>query len=433
MADSYFSGAAFTDMIGDDQGLGDWLDMFDESHDSRLQEENVHVQHTSNANEDVDPTASELDHLLPGSDRRDSETSTSHDQAVGAVYGREYHFLLPDLAGRLKKRARGSPNSMAPLPSVMLPPQTSWKPCTFITEDPAALYVLVGTAPSLHGQPSGTLLGTTGQPPHPDRHEKIFAISAKTGKQYIRQKHHNVEFRSAPDAHAPLPDCDGGAVETLTYLPHTTQRPIFGMRLRANGLTDKDVAKIQLYARGLATKKNIKKRHATVRRQMSKNGKHVFDDEGFTSRKYRSKLEATTDYSLSYCTTLPSSRQTQVQPAAPRLIDLIKDVVNEPSAEDSGWLTQAIRYAVENNDTTLTTADVRQLALREHFALPAASMALTSNWDAEGRDRVLASMLEKGMEASGDSEGDGSDGQDDEEDEEEGGDDDVDQDGDEEV
>ncbi|KAK1057702.1 hypothetical protein LTR12_002044, partial [Friedmanniomyces endolithicus] len=100
--------------------------------------------------------------------------------------------------------------------------------------------------------------------------------------------------------------------------------------------------------------------------------------------------------------------------AAPRLVDLAKDIVNAPSAEDSGYVTQAIRYAVENNDSTLTTVDVLQLAIREYFIMPASALAPDSNWDAEGRDRVLGSMLAEEAEMSDGAEDDDEDDEDDE-------------------
>ncbi|KAK0275386.1 hypothetical protein LTR35_011088 [Friedmanniomyces endolithicus] len=370
-------------------------------------EERIDVQHTGEGREgeEVVPDATVLrsDRPLAGNKRRHSE-SALRSPATGAVYGQDINFSLADLDGPPTKRARVNATFATQslrVSSAMDGPST---PYQFIIENPAVSYDHVVTASSSR---SHALAGHDGQLRRLSHFQETFS-KTKTGKQYVRQKRQNVELRSAPDANVPLPACYASAVEMLTYLPHTTKRPSFGMRLRANGLKDEDVAKIQLHARGQATKKIIKKRHAAVRKQMSKNGKHLFG-VNWPFKKGTYSLKPTTDYDLSQYVAQPSSRRTKLQLAAPRLVDLAKDIVNGPSAEDSGYLTQAIRYAVYNNDTTLTTVDVLQLAVLEYFIMPVSALAPNSNWDAEGRDRVLASMPAEEADMSEETEGDDDD------------------------
>lgn len=378
-------------------------------------EENIDVQRTGEGRkgDEVIPDANVLwsDRPLAGSKRQHSE-SALRSPATGAVYGQEIQFSLADLDGPPKKRARVNATFITQSLSAFSAADGSSTPYQFITENPAASYGFVVTASSSR---SHALAGHDEQLRRLSHPQEIFS-KTKTGKQYVRQKRQNVELGSAPDANVPLPNCYASAVEILTYLPHTTKRPSFGMRLRANGLKDEDVAKIQLHARGQATKETIKKRHAAIRKQMSKNGKHMFGDK-WPFKKGTYSLKSTTDYDLSQYMAQTSSRRTKLQLAAPRLVDLAKDIVNGPSAEDSGYLTQVIRYAVENNDTTLTTVDVLQLAVREYFIMPVSALAPNSHWDAEGRDRVLASMPAEEAEMS-----EGTEGDDDDEDDEMSGD-----------
>ncbi|KAK0321834.1 hypothetical protein LTR91_002416 [Friedmanniomyces endolithicus] len=387
-------------------------------------EESIDVQSTGEDREGdkvvPDKTVLWSDRPSAGSKHQYSE-SAPRNPATGAVYGQEIQFSLADLDGPRTKRVRAKATFTTQSLSASSATDGSSTPYQFVIENPAASY---GSVVVTSSSRSLALAGHDGQMRRLGHFQEIFSRT-KTGKQNVRQKGQNVEFDSAPDANVPLPHCYASAVEILTYLPHTTKRPSFGVRLRANGLKDEDVAKIQLHARGQATKQTVKKRHAAIRKQMSKNGKQLFGDR-WPFKKGTYSLMSTTNYDLSHCIVQSLSRHTKIQLAAPRLVDLAKDIVNPPSAEDSGYLTQAIRYAVENNDTTLTTVNVTQLAFREHFIMPASALAPNSNWDAEGRDRVIGSMMAEEAEMS---EGTEDDDDEDDEDDEDGGDDEVNSDG----
>ncbi|TKA76352.1 hypothetical protein B0A55_03739 [Friedmanniomyces simplex] len=301
-------------------------------------------------------------------------------------------------------------------PRLVLPPSFG-RQHTFIVEHPAAGYVAV-TAPS-----SAALLSTAqqytliaedpaaghGTQPSPKRSKMIY-----TARKYVRQKHQNIEFTSVPKPNVPLYNGEAGAVETPNCMPHTTQRPKFGVRLLGNGLKTDDMAMIQLHARGQASKGNIRKCRAKLRRQILNSGKYVFNNTEWTSRENADvDLQKKSDYDLSGYTQLPAKRRGTTPLKAARLIDLARDIVNMPSLDDSGFSTQATQSAVQHNDASLTTDDVQQLALREDFVMQLARCQRALNWDKDGRDRVLAVM---GLAVQGSDEGSGD--EDDGEDEE---------------
>ncbi|TKA64116.1 hypothetical protein B0A55_09939 [Friedmanniomyces simplex] len=233
-----------------------------------------------------------------------------------------------------------------------------------------------------------------------------------TARGCVRQKHQNMEFISVPKPNVPLYNGEAGAVETLTFMPHATQRPKFGVRLLGNGLKTDDMAMIQLHGRGQATKGNIRKCRAKLRRQILNSGKYVFNNTEWTSRENAGvDLQKKSDYDLSGCTQLPAKRRRTTPLKAARLIDLARDIVNMPSPDDSGFLTQAIQYAVQHNDASLTTDDVQQLALREGFVMPAGALSTGTNWDKDGRDRVLA-VMGQAFQGSDEESGDEDDGED---------------------
>ncbi|KAK3620605.1 hypothetical protein LTR56_023318 [Elasticomyces elasticus] len=202
-----------------------------------------------------------------------------------------------------------------------------------------------------------------------DGREVIHGVSVK-GNLFFRSKHQNTEFDGVPDTNFASPLCLGGAVETLTYLPHLTKRPKFGLRLLRNGLTSADIALISLHALGYNSQTLIKKRAETVKHQMLSSGKHVSGNKDWTAENNSHDLPATTDYSLGGCVELPTKRKVLRRAPAPRLIDLARGVVNPPSPQDKWFLAQAIDYAVQHNDTSSTTDNIPAMAVL-HNSRPA--------------------------------------------------------------
>ncbi|KAK5729280.1 hypothetical protein LTR15_002422 [Elasticomyces elasticus] len=189
------------------------------------------------------------------------------------------------------------------------------------------------------------------------------------------------------------PLCLGGAVETLTYLPHLSKRPKFGLRLLRNGLTSADIALISIHARGYNSQSVIKKRTATVKHQMLSSGKHVSGNKDWTVESNSDDLPPTTDYSLAGCVELPTKRKILRRAPAPRLIDLARGVVNPPSPQDKWFLAQAVDYAVQHNDTISTTDNIPAMAVLHNFVLPAGALpSAPVNADRAGLNRVLVAM-----------------------------------------
>ncbi|KAK3638738.1 hypothetical protein LTR56_012845 [Elasticomyces elasticus] len=225
-----------------------------------------------------------------------------------------------------------------------------------------------------------------------DGRELIHGVSVK-GNLFFRSKYQNIEFDGVPDTNFASPLCLGGAVETLTYLPHLSKRPKFGLRLLKNGLTSADVALISLHARGHNSQALMKKRTNTVKHQMLSSGKHVSGNKDWTVENNSQNLPATTDYSLAGCVELPTKRKILGRAPAPRLIDLARGVVNPPSPQDKWYLAQAVDHAVQHNDTVSTTDDIPAMAVLHNFVLPAGALpSAPVNADRAGLNRVLVAM-----------------------------------------
>ncbi|KAK5675014.1 hypothetical protein LTS10_012426 [Elasticomyces elasticus] len=225
-----------------------------------------------------------------------------------------------------------------------------------------------------------------------DGREIIHGVSVK-GNLLFRSKHQNIEFDGVPDTNFATPLCLGGAVETLTYLPHLSKRPDFGLRLLRNGLTSADIALISLHARGYNSQSVIGKRTEAVKHQMLSSGKHVSGDKAWTVDSNRHDLPPTTDYSLAGCVELPTKRKILRRAPAPRLIDLARGVVNPPSPQDKWFLAQAVDYAVQHNDTISTTDNIPAMAVLHNFVLPASALpSAPVNADRAGLNRVLVAM-----------------------------------------
>ncbi|KAK4955507.1 hypothetical protein LTR10_006446 [Elasticomyces elasticus] len=225
-----------------------------------------------------------------------------------------------------------------------------------------------------------------------DGREIIHGVSVK-GNFFFRSKHQNTEFDGVPDTNFASPLCLGGAVETLTYLPHLSKRPKFGLRLLRNGLTSAEIALISLHARGYNSQALIKKRAETVKHQILSSGKHVSGNKDWTAENNSHDLPPTTDYSLAGCVELPTKRKILRQVPAPRLIDLAKGVVNPPCPQDKWFLAQAVDYAVQHNDTISTTDNIPAMAVLHNFVLPAGALpSAPVNADRSGLNRVLVAM-----------------------------------------
>ncbi|KAF2722896.1 hypothetical protein K431DRAFT_265429 [Polychaeton citri CBS 116435] len=224
-----------------------------------------------------------------------------------------------------------------------------------------------------------------------------------------RRSNYGDAFNDAIESHHAFGSCIWGAIEMLTFHPLGTQQPLAGLRLARNGWTENDIAKAQLYARDRHSQVNVHQKFGALKHELNKNGRIVFRDPNFTARRYRDQqlLVPTADYSsASYRprhqydfdpktfqpVTADASRSrgggySAAQQNLPSLVRMAVGVANWPQGQDAGIVTQAIRWAVEHQNCSLSVHDIPILAQRQGFVAPAESS--TMGWDQNARNRIV--------------------------------------------
>ncbi|EMC96354.1 hypothetical protein BAUCODRAFT_24149 [Baudoinia panamericana UAMH 10762] len=150
----------------------------------------------------------------------------------------------------------------------------------------------------------------------------------------IRRIKQNVELEGAPRTNVALPQCEMSAVEILTFFPHHTQWPGVLFRLIGNGWKTADIAKAQVFARGLLDEDGLaaSRRNASLRHQVLTNGKHAFGINKFNLTRNAALVTPTTNYSMAGYLPRPHAGVPphQIVLLDHKLIDLAKDVFNMP-------------------------------------------------------------------------------------------------------
>lgn len=184
---------------------------------------------------------------------------------------------------------------------------------------------------------------------------------------------------------ARLPPCQIGAVEFLTFFPHHTQWPEAGLRLYRNGWNHSDVARIQLNARATLDEESYTRRYNALKYQILSNGRIFFNVSDFkpSSATHNQLLTAVKSYDASNYA--PRDTHVNVLEDA-TLVDIAKGVVNWPTGQDRGIVTQAIEYAFNNDLHQYTSANIPGLAQQMGFTAPAE--ASTDQWDQNACQRV---------------------------------------------
>ena len=141
---------------------------------------------------------------------------------------------------------------------------------------------------------------------------------------------------------APLPACDIGAVEFLTFFPNHTQWPEAGLRLLRNKWSSLDIAKAQLHARGKLNKQSCERRADGIKHQVLNIGREFFNDSSFKLSTHSHLMQPVISYDASGYR--PRASVASLLPAA-SLIDISEGIVNWPVGQDRGTVTQAIEYA----------------------------------------------------------------------------------------
>lgn len=214
---------------------------------------------------------------------------------------------------------------------------------------------------------------------------------------------YNTNISTAVDYLTELPQMVIGAQELLTFFPHHTKWPTVLFRLYRHGWSTGSIAKLQLHARGNLDNAEYHRRQATLRHQLrtatiNKYGHGSIPSEmrqqghadfqpfsqhpsGNNVDLYdvRNPMEPSGDVYGP-----PRGQNTLTEPA--RLRDVINGVVNWPTGQDAGQLTQALRYAQANGLLQQTTRDLPGIVLQQGFVVQ--TDANTTQYDLRAVERL---------------------------------------------
>lgn len=196
------------------------------------------------------------------------------------------------------------------------------------------------------------------------------------GPSPAQQSSRNEALATAISVKAHLPNCAIGIVEFLSFFPVHTQWPEAGLRPYRNEWRHTDVAKVQLHARGTLTKDAYRKRVDALKHQILTNGRAVFNDGTFTPTTHPHLMTAVTTYDASNYSSGENISRILYDAS---LVDIAEGVVNWPTGEDRGIVTQCIEYAFQNDLDQYTTADIPRIAQQMGFAAP--GEASRADWD----------------------------------------------------
>ncbi|KAF2169737.1 hypothetical protein M409DRAFT_52244 [Zasmidium cellare ATCC 36951] len=197
-----------------------------------------------------------------------------------------------------------------------------------------------------------------------------------------------------------IPEVALSAVEILTYFPLHLAWPAITVRLLQAGFRGPDMAKAQLHARGRLTRAEFERRKAALRHGILTAGKSFFADTNFTQTGYANdpRLQAIVQAAYPHGDCIAHYNGAEITTTidernlAPNLQQVANGVINHPTGNDAGVLTQVIQWAAAAGQlANYTTDDVPMLA--EQLAgtwvnEPAAVHG--PNWDTTGLATVQA-------------------------------------------
>ncbi|KAK0363215.1 hypothetical protein LTR02_004738 [Friedmanniomyces endolithicus] len=202
---------------------------------------------------------------------------------------------------------------------------------------------------------------------------------------------YNFGFKDGPGDTVNLFHGLTGGVELLVLFPNHTKWPQVMLRLLGSGWTTKEMAAAQLYARG-GSQGNLKRRFATMRKQATTPSIYPSTEEpGTTPTANSTGIPPVRDYDATAYLPVPkkvSKLHSMI------LYDIGRDIVNFPTHDDRGLLTQAVQWAMHTGDMTATTDDIQGLAQHHGWTYPAD--AGTNRWDQRGRTRMMVILRAAG-------------------------------------
>ncbi|KAK1087544.1 hypothetical protein LTR48_002499 [Friedmanniomyces endolithicus] len=211
------------------------------------------------------------------------------------------------------------------------------------------------------------------------------------GTASTRINAYNFGFKDGPGDTVNLFHGLTGGVELLVLFPNHTKWPQVMLRLLGSGWTTKEMAAAQLYARG-GSQGNLKRRFATMRKQATTPSIYPSTEEpGTTPTANSTGIPPVRDYDATAYLPVPkkvSKLHSMI------LYDIGRDIVNFPTHDDRGLLTQAVQWAMHTGDMTATTDDIQGLAQHHGWTYPAD--AGTNRWDQRGRTRMMVILRAAG-------------------------------------
>lgn len=214
---------------------------------------------------------------------------------------------------------------------------------------------------------------------------------------------YNRNISTAVDYLTELPQMVISAEEFLTFFPHHTKWPTVLFRLYRHGWSTGSIAKLQLHARGNLDNAEYQRRQATLRHQLRTATINKYGHGSIPSemrQQGHAHFQPFSQHSSGNNVDLydvrnpmepsgdmyepPRGQNTLTEPA--RLQDVINGVVNWPTGQDAGQLTQALRYAQANGLLQQTTRDLPGIVLQQGFAVQ--TDANTTQYDLRAVERL---------------------------------------------
>lgn len=203
-------------------------------------------------------------------------------------------------------------------------------------------------------------------------------------------------------ADAALPAFEIGAVELLTFYPNHTQWPDPMLRLKSHGWDTPEMAKVICFARGFGDYDTYKRRHDTMRQQVSKVMAHQFGAGAQETNHKQTILEMRISYNAAGYRPIPPK---ELSTRLPTLFELSRGVVNWPDlGPDRGLLAKAVLWASQHDQQQrYDISHIPMLAQREgwtHSTEVTAGAGGIVGWDARAKIRVEALMTRLGYRFS---------------------------------
>ncbi|KAK5729281.1 hypothetical protein LTR15_002423 [Elasticomyces elasticus] len=210
---------------------------------------------------------------------------------------------------------------------------------------------------------------------------------------------HGVDLEAGvnvPAKEAQMPDCWVSIAELLMAMPLSTiAYSNILLRAKGNGWSTRLMAAVMLYARGIVDDDALERRDRCLRHQIIKAGQDMYPHHpDWTTRDYPNDVPPVTTYDAA----VYAPRQFLAARIAPKTLAQIgTEWLNFPPPQDCWFLTMAVIYAAQVDNTTWTTANIPGLVQSQGWMLPAEALSPTA--DQDSRVRIIALLRAAGVTA----------------------------------